>query len=165
MNTADAQRFGGCMPSTAYAYNPKAKDNTILSVESCCLPVTCDNTSPVKQPGQAFDCGPHREFDSTKASTRGPSIQNCCSKVRACTSVAAASTRHHCQTPSASENRLTRTHALSVDPVYAQAATCDDISPLSAPGVRFQCADDTHEWDPAAAKTTPPTHKACCQVR
>lgn len=37
LNTADAQRFSGCSPSTAFMYNPKAENNTIINTESCCL--------------------------------------------------------------------------------------------------------------------------------
>ena len=46
-----------------------------------------------------------------------------------------------------------------------QPATCDDVQPLSAPGSKHQCSEETHEWQPQAAKVTPPTDKACCQAR
>lgn len=45
-------------------------------------PVTCDNISPVKAPGQVFTCPAFREFDPTKATAKGPSVDTCCSKVR-----------------------------------------------------------------------------------
>lgn len=37
LDTADAQRYSGCSPSTAFMYNPKSENNTIISTESCCL--------------------------------------------------------------------------------------------------------------------------------
>lgn len=49
---------------------------------ACLQPVTCDNILPVKAPGQAFTCPANREFDPTKATAKGPSVENCCSKVR-----------------------------------------------------------------------------------
>lgn len=49
---------------------------------ACLQPVTCDNISPVKAPGQAFTCPANREFDPTKSAAKGPSVENCCSKVR-----------------------------------------------------------------------------------
>lgn len=48
--------------------------------------VTCEDVSPVKAPGQAFTCPSNREFDPSKATVRGPSVEACCSKV--CTTCA-----------------------------------------------------------------------------
>jgi len=46
-----------------------------------------------------------------------------------------------------------------------QPATCDDIRPISAPGAKFQCPEDTHQYDPSQNKVTPPAEKDCCMVR
>jgi hypothetical protein len=46
-----------------------------------------------------------------------------------------------------------------------QPATCDDIAPISAPGQKFQCAEETTQYDPNQNKATPPTEKECCKVR
>jgi hypothetical protein len=45
-----------------------------------------------------------------------------------------------------------------------QPATCDDILPISAPGLKFQCPEETTQYDPSLNKRTPPTEKHCCMV-
>jgi hypothetical protein len=47
----------------------------------------------------------------------------------------------------------------------AQAATCDDVLPISAPGLKFQCPEETTQYDPNQNKITPPMEKHCCMVR
>ena len=46
-----------------------------------------------------------------------------------------------------------------------QAATCDDILPISAPGQKFQCPEETTQYDPNQNKITPPHEQKCCMVR
>lgn len=46
-----------------------------------------------------------------------------------------------------------------------QPATCDDILPISAPGLKFQCPEETAQYDPSQNKMTPPAEKQCCMVR
>lgn len=46
-----------------------------------------------------------------------------------------------------------------------QAATCDDILPISAPGQKFQCPEETTQYNPNQNKITPPNEQKCCMVR
>jgi hypothetical protein len=45
-----------------------------------------------------------------------------------------------------------------------QIATCADVRPVSAPGMRFACPTDS-EFNPLAANTTLPDEAKCCKVR
>lgn len=48
----------------------------------CLQPNSCDDITPVSQPGVQFKCPAFREFDPAKAGNSWPNEERCCSKVR-----------------------------------------------------------------------------------
>jgi hypothetical protein len=48
----------------------------------CLQPNSCDDITPVSEPGVQFKCPAFREFDPAKADNSWPNEDRCCSKVR-----------------------------------------------------------------------------------
>uniref|UniRef100_A0A383W215 Uncharacterized protein n=1 Tax=Tetradesmus obliquus TaxID=3088 RepID=A0A383W215_TETOB len=149
----------------SYVYNPDAADSTTLTVQSCCLPITCGDTLPLTFAKDAYDCvanaGPgYRPKAGSEASA--PNNDNCCEFVPTCGLPAVGGSPYSsCAAGYTYDSMKATNTTLTSDACCKYVPTC--AKPTADATAPYSSCAAGYTYDSTKATNTTLTSDACCK--